>query len=154
MRLSKVKKRLEGQNGDMRKGSADLEYTSELSRSFGGFTVASAPAAAVAAPPPSARSPNCPMQRAAAVADKPHSAGGSSCGSSPSSTLMVPLPEHPENRSTGSSPASSPRTSPLPFWRRRPQRSSRLEKQANLGVSASEDDDSGGGGGIMGRLRD
>ena len=52
-----------------------------------------------------------------------------------------------QNRSTGSSPASSPRASPLPFWRRRPGRSSRLEKQANLsGVSVSEDDDSGGGG--------
>ena len=56
-----------------------------------------------------------------------------------------------QNRSTGSSPASSPRASPLPFWRRRPARSSRLEKQANLsGVSVSEDDDSGGGGGIAG----
>ena len=84
--LTKVKKvRLARRRIAPKKGSTDLEYHSELSRGFGGQLAASEPRNLGSA----ASQPR--------MADK--SQGGScggSLGSSPSSTLMVPLPEHPE----------------------------------------------------------
>ena len=89
--LTKVKRvRLARRSIAPKKGSTDLEYHSELSRGFGGQLAASEPRNLGSA----ASQPR--------MADKSsHSAGGGgscggSLGSSPSSTLMVPLPEHPE----------------------------------------------------------